>query len=188
MKRCSLFALMICMAVLVHQTDAQVVPFRVNGSGDTFDQGLSLIGVPGPHNATGNGTSLGKYIGDEGVFQSLSFDPSTGSGTFQGRFVFAKRNGDRLVCSYGDQSNGAAEAGDYFAVTDEGGLSRIVFCAEFNPIVDECTGRFKNLIGGSFIMLAISEPFLLEIDKDFNTPPFQYSWEGIGHLEYARGR
>ena len=46
---------------------AQVVPFKVNGSGDTFGQGLSVVGVPGPHNATGNGISLGTYTGDEGV-------------------------------------------------------------------------------------------------------------------------
>jgi hypothetical protein len=179
--------LIVAVLLIVSNTAvAQVVPFRVNGSGDTFGEGLSVVGVPGPHNATGNGTSLGTYTGDEGVFQSLSFDGMTGSGTFRGSFVFVKKNGDRLVCSYGDQSNGAAAAGDYFAVPVGNGLSRIVFCAEFNPIVDECTGRYENLVGGSFIMLAMTEPLDLVIDANGNTPPFDYSWEGSGYLEYAR--
>jgi hypothetical protein len=186
-RKCFLPLLIVAALLIVSNTAiAQRVPFRVNGSGDTFGQGLSIVGVPGPHNATGNGTSLGKYTGNEGIFQSLSFDPTTGSGTFRGSFVFVKRNGDRLVCSYGDQSNGAAAAGDYFAVPAENGLSRIVFCAEFNPIVDQCTGRYENLIGGSFIVLAMTEPFELVIDENFNTPPFDYSWEGTGYLDYDR--
>lgn len=183
----SLRMLMGATLILVGSTAvAQVQPFRVNGSGDTFGEGLSVVGEPGIHNAAGFGISLGQYTGDEGIFQSLSFDPATGSGTFRGSFVFVASNGDRLVCTYGDVDNGAAAPGDYFAVPAENGLAQIVFCAEFNPLVTECTGRYRNLVGGSVQMLAMTAPFLLVIDENGKTPPFEYSWEGSGYLEYAR--
>jgi len=60
--------------------------------------------------------------------------------------------------------------------------------AEFNPIPSECTGRFKNVVDGSFIMVAVSEPFELQLDEDGFTPPFNYTWEGKGWLKYNRGR
>ncbi len=120
---------------------AQVVPFKVDGGG-TAPMGVSVAGIDSPHNATGNGTQLGAYTGNEGVFNSLSFDPMTASGTFEGSFVFVAANGDRLACTYGDTDNGAADDGFYYAVPSaEPGLFNIVFCAEFNPILDECTGR-----------------------------------------------
>lgn len=181
-------AVLAAAALLIgsNSVDAQVVPFKVKGGGGTFGQGLSIFGVPVPHNATGNGTSLGEYTGDEGVFQSLGFDAATFSGTFRGRFVFVAANGDRLVSSYGDTSNGASVPGDYYAVPAGNGLFRIVFVAEFNPIVAECTGRYADLVGGSFFMVAMTEPFELTVDANGFTPSFDYSWFGDGYMEYDR--
>jgi hypothetical protein len=58
-----------------------------------------------------------------------------------------------------------------------------VFVAEFNPVLELCTGRFKKVTGGSFMMTAISEPFVFGA-----TDPVGYSWEGEGTLQFRRGR
>ena len=166
--------------------NAQVVPFKVNGSGSA-PNGASVFGFDSPHSATGKGTHIGKYSGD-GVFNSLSFNPSTGSGTFHGTFTFVAKNGDQLACTYGETANGAEEAGTYQAYPTSDGKVFIVFIAEFNPIPSECTGRFKNVVDGSFIMVAISEPFPLELDENGFTPKFSYTWEGKGWMKYQRGK
>lgn len=175
------------LAAAAQQGVAQTVPFNVNGGG-TAPLGTSVFGFDSPHNATGNGTGLGSYSGNEGVFNSLSFDPTTLSGTFQGQFVFVASNGDRLACTYGDTGNGAASNGEYFAVpSDVPGKFNVIFCAEFNPILAECTGRFADLTGGSFIMLAMTEPVELILDENGFTPPFAYTWMGSGTMTYDRG-
>jgi hypothetical protein len=185
------FLFVICAGLLfavdAQHIVAQVVPFRVDGSG-TAPMGASVFGFDSPHNATGNGTYLGKYTGNEGVFNSLSFDPMTGSGTFKGRFVFVAANGNRLACSYGDTGNGAAEDGFYFAIPSAvPGKFVIVFVAEFNPILAECTGRFAALTGGGFTMLAMTEPIDLVLDQNGFTPPFALSWVGEGTLTFDQG-
>lgn len=177
------------VAAGVQQANAQTVPIKINGGG-TAPFGASVFGFDSPHNATGNGNHLGKYTGHEGVFQSTDFSLATLSGTFQGRFVFVAANGDRLVCTYGDMTNGAEANGDYMAVpsTADPGKFEIMFCAEFNPLVEECTGRFAKLTGGSFTLLATTEPIELALDGFGFTPPFAYTWEGEGTLTFARGK
>jgi hypothetical protein len=184
----NLLALVVAMFVLPCGAQAQVQPFHVDGGG-TAPMGVSIFGADSPHNATGNGTYLGKYSGDEGIFNSLTFDPDTLTGTFQGSFVFVAANGDRLACTYGDTGNDAAMEGVYFAMpSDESGKFIIVFCAEFNPVLDACTGRFEKLTAGSFIMLAMTEPMELVLDDEGFTMPFEYFWEGRGSMTFARGR
>jgi hypothetical protein len=165
---------------------AQVEPFRVSGGGPA-PEGASVFGFDSPHSATGQATHLGKYAGD-GVFKSLSFDPLTGAGTFRGTFTFAAKNGDKLVCTYGDTTNGAEQAGTYQVFPAAGGKVFVKFVAEFNPVKGQCTGRLRNVVDGSFVMIAVSEPFELSLDAEGFTPPFRYTWEGSGWLEFERGR
>ncbi len=153
--------------------------FKVTGGGPAPD-GISLFGADSPQcSATGNATELGKYSGD-GVANAISFDPTTGSGTFHGSFVFVAANGDKLAFTYGDTDNGAKEVGTFQLADAGGGNVTVTFIAEFNPIPALCTGRFKDVIGGSFIMVAVTEPFALEIDAEGFSPPFNYTWEGEG--------
>jgi hypothetical protein len=63
------------------------------------------------------------------------------------------------------------------------GLFVAVFVAEFNPIPSLCTGRFAKVTGGSFIMTATTEPFVLGA-----MDPVGYTWEGSGTLEFSRGK
>jgi hypothetical protein len=163
-----------------------VVPFKVSGGGPAPD-GASVFGFPSPHSATGNATHVGKYSGD-GVFQSLSFDPFTGGGTFHGTFTFEAKNGDKLACTYGETDNGAEEAGTYQVYPTDDGQVYVVFVAEFNPIPSECTGRFAKVVDGSFIMVAVSEPFDLVLDAEGFTPKFNYEWDGKGWLKFKRGK
>jgi hypothetical protein len=165
---------------------AQVVPFEVTGGGPVPD-GTSLLGADSRHSATGTATHVGKYSGD-GIFNSLSFDPTTGGGTFHGKFTFVAKNGDRLACTYGDTDNGADQPGTYQAFPAGGNKVYVAFMAEFNPIPSECTGRFKTVVDGSFLMTAASDPFELSIDANGFTPPYRYRWEGSGWLEYKRGK
>jgi hypothetical protein len=68
-----------------------------------------------------------------------------------------------------------------------GGNVTVVFVAEFNPIPAECTGKFKDVIAGSFLMVAVTDPAPLEINGDGFTPPFDYTWEGDGWIEFGKG-
>jgi hypothetical protein len=165
---------------------AQVEPWKVTGGGPAPD-GASIFGADSPHSATGTATHMGKYSGD-GVFNSLSFDPSTGAGTFHGTFTFVAANGDKLACTYGDRDNGARGAGTYQVYPVDATNVYIVFVAEFNPVPSNCTGNFKNVVGGSLVMVAVTEPFPLSIDADGFTPPFNYAWKGEGSLQFQRGR
>ena len=56
------------------------------------------------------------------------------------------------------------------------------FIAEFVPVSADCTGKFAG-VTGSWIMYAVSEPFLLG-----STEPINYSWEGNGQLNFKKGR
>jgi hypothetical protein len=146
---------------------------------------VSIIGADSPHSATGNATHLGKYSGN-GTFNSLSFDPVAGSGTFHGVFTFVAANGDKLACTYGETGNGAEQAGVYQVVPVDDGKVIVVFLAEFNPVPSACTGKFKDVVDGSFLMLAVTEPFVLSLDEQFRSPPFHYDWVGAGWLEFKK--
>jgi hypothetical protein len=182
-----LTAAAVALALVPRPAEAQVKPFAVVGGGPA-PQGVSIFGADSPHSASGVGTFLGRYTGDQGVFNALSFDPVTGAGTFEGSFVFVAANGDKLACTYGDTDNGAAQPGVFQVVDAGGGMVRAIFLAEFNPVPAQSTGRFRNVVDGSFLMLAASEPFPLVIGANGFTPPFDYGWVGSGWLEFRRGR
>lgn len=181
---------MLCIAALAlggleNSALAQKVPFKVTGGGSA-PEGLSIDGEDSNFNVTGTGTHLGKYSGDAGIAIVTSF--ADGEGTFKGSFDFVAANGDILACTLGDTGNGAESDGIFFPVPVGEGLVSIVFCAEFNPIPSESTGRFKNVIDGSFTVLAMTEPIELVIDGNGFTPPFELTWEGEGWLEFDRGK
>lgn len=182
----ALAALVVALVVGAPAAQAQVVPFKVTGKGPAPD-GLSVAGAPSDHTATGNATHLGKYTGFGTAFV-LTPPDATGKGTFKGEFTFVAKNGDELVMTYGDTDNGAAQDGEYQVIPVSATHVKVVFTAEFNPVVGESTGRFANVVGGGFLMIATTEPFPLVIDEDGFTPPFDYSWTGKGTLTYARGK
>jgi hypothetical protein len=175
-------AALVAVLTLSCKAEAQVKPFKVTGGG-SLPEGISIFGFDSPHSATGNATLLGKYSGN-GIGNALSFDPETLSGTFAGSFVFVAANGDRLAMSYGNPNNGAAQVGTFELVDAGGGKVKAVFLAEFNPIPEMCTGRFADVVNGSLIMLAVSDPFALVIDAEGYSPPFNYTWRGQGWLEF----
>jgi hypothetical protein len=180
-----LSALGIVLTLASHRAEAQVVPIKVTGEGPA-PMGMSIFGADSPHSSAGQATHLGRYSGD-GIGNVLTFDPVHGSGTFRGRFTFVAANGDRLAVTYGDTRNGAREVGT-FQVHDAGfGNIVVVFIAEFNPIPAECTGRFRDVIDGSFLMVAETSPFPLQIDESGFTPPFELTWEGEGWIEFGEG-
>jgi hypothetical protein len=179
-----LAVLVTTVVIAVGSANAQVKPFKVSGGGPA-PNGASIFGADSPHSATGNGTQLGKYSGD-GIFNALSFDATTLSGTFHGTFTFVAANGDKLACTYGETANGADQPGTYQVVPADGGKVIIIFLAEFNPVPIACTGKFKDVVDGSFLMLAVTEPIDLSIDANGFTPPFHYDWMGDGWLEFKK--
>ena len=62
---------------------------------------------------------------------------------------------------------------------DNPNLVYAVFVAEFNPVIEECTGRFASVTAGSFVITATTEPF--DITHPFHVP---YRWSGSGNLEF----
>ncbi len=179
-----LIAAAVVLTLACRTANAQVKPFKVTGGGSLPD-GFAPFGGDSPHSATGNATFLGKYTGN-GVGSALSFDPTTGSGTFHGVFVFVAANGDRLAFTYGDTDNGAEEVGTFQVYPAGGGNVTVTFIAEFNPIPALCTGRFSNVVDGSFIMTAETDAFPLQLDAEGYTPPFHYTWSGSGWLEFGK--
>jgi hypothetical protein len=132
-------------AAAAKSKDSQVLPFRVSGEGDAFE-GLPVFpGGTAAHNATGTATHLGKYTG-EGVFQLLSLDLQTLSGTFQtaSPFVFVAANGDRLAFHYGRTDVGADEPGKFDLIPQADGKVVAVFVAEFTPVAAQSTGASRR--------------------------------------------
>jgi hypothetical protein len=179
--------LTVCALFLVlaqNRAEAQVKPFTVVGGGYAPD-GIALVpGTPGPHWAVGAATELGIYYG-AGFFQILEYTSAT-TAEFSSApdFVFTAANGDALAVTYGVVSNGAKQPGEVTLYPNPNGSFSAVFVAEFNPIPSQCTGRFANVTGGSFEMVAISEPFFLE---GATTTPFVYFWSGEGTLTFGKG-
>ncbi len=185
-RRTSVVASLLMLgAVLVlasPQTHAQVVkPFKVTGAG-TADYVPVVPLVPVSHTAIGESTELGRYHG-AGEVQLLEFTgPATADFDSAVPFVFIAANGDKLAFTYGDTSNGAAEPGQVRLYPAPGGLFVAVWVAEFNPVPGLCTGRFAKIIGGSFIMTAVTEPFELGAFD-----PVGYFWSGDGSLIFRTG-
>jgi hypothetical protein len=179
-----LIALAAILALACPRAQAQDKPFKVKGGGLAPD-GISLIPfTPVPHSAVGEATELGEYSG-EGMFQLLDFTgPLSAEFSSAPNFVFTAANGDQLAFTYGVTSNGAAQPGEVTLFPESDGSFTAVFVAEFNPDLANCTGRFANVIGGSFTMVAVSEPFFIVGDT---TTPFAYTWEGEGAIEFSKG-
>jgi hypothetical protein len=169
------------LALTSHRAEAQAKPFKLTGGGIASAFPLAP-GIPETHNAVGTATGLGAYYA-EGAFELLTPPSDTLSAEFSSAepCVFTAANGDQLAFTYGDTSNGAAEPGQVQLYPVADGLFVAVFVAEFNPDLENCTGRFAKLTGGSVIVTAVSDPF-----DPFNQPAegIGYTWSGQGTLEY----
>src|SRR5207302_2245250 len=117
-------------------------------------------GTSAPHFAVGEATELGKYYGEGAVRLDRFTGPATAQFSSAIPFVFTAANGDQLAFTYGDTDNGAKQPGEVTLFPLAGGTVRAVFVAEFNPVISMCTGRFSKVTGGSFIMVAVTEPFV----------------------------
>src|SRR5262249_25094480 len=153
------------------------VPFKVNGGGPA-PGGLPLVpGETGVHLSTGKASHLGKYTG-EGVFTlgSLNIAPDgTVSGTFQGTQVFVAANGDRLAFVYGAGFTGVV-TGKLSAGNTA--VENVRFDAIFTPDPANSTGRFANVTGGGFRMIAKASSISLISSVPGYTAPFDYTWSG----------
>jgi hypothetical protein len=170
----SLVSLVAVLVVACPPAHAQVKPFKVTGGG-VASKGLPLaVDVPAPHWAVGQATELGNYVGS-GFFEIDQFTgPLSGDFSSAVPFVFTAANGDDLAFDY-------AGTVELFPTPD--GRAVAVFVATFTPALDLCTGRFAKVIGGSFVMTAITEPFVLG-----STDPTRYTWSGEGTLEFRKGK
>jgi hypothetical protein len=167
------------------KADSHSIPFKVTGGGEA-PEGLPVFpGGTAGHNATGTATHLGRYSGEEGLFTLLGYTSAT-TGTFQGSFVFVAANGDRLAFNYG-----ANTPGEFTLIPTDDGKFIVQFDAEFTPVPEESTGRFAKVTGGSFRMIAYSDPLDLSPDaitEDGYTAPFNYTWSGEGSIEFSKGK
>jgi hypothetical protein len=161
------------------QADTRVVPLKITGGGNA-PNGLPVIpGLTAPYNATGTATHLGRYT-ETGIFSLDSLDFSTLSGTFHASATFVAANGDELVGEF---------APGTFSLTPPDANGKVVatFIATLTPVPGASTGRFANVTGGSLVMIATTEPFVLSVNAQGYTPSFTYTWEGQGTLEFAKG-
>jgi hypothetical protein len=156
----------------------------VTGGGPAPD-GLPLVpGTSAPHFATGTATHLGNYTG-QGTFTlgSLSISPTGAvTGTFQGTYVFVAANGDKLAVKYGDGFSGTF-TGQF---TDPTTVANVQFVAVFTPDPANSTGRFANVVGGSFNMIANASSVSLISNVPGYTAPFNYTWSGEGTLQFSK--
>ncbi len=160
---------------------AQPKPFSVIGAGL-----VEYVPLPGDlyhpkHFAIGTATTLGTYYGEGRVQTDRFTGPTTGEFHSAVPFVFGNLKGDRLACTYGDVANGAAQPGQVEIFPQDDGRFIAVWLAEFVPVPALCTGKFKG-VKGSFMMLAVSEPFVV----GDTTTPVAYAWIGSGRFTYAK--
>lgn len=178
----ALSALAVVLTLACSKAQAQVEPFKVVGAG-VVDYVPSTIGDAVRHDAVGTATHVGNYSGVGKVQLDAFTSASTADFSSAVPFVFTAANGDRLAFHYGRTDFGAAEPGHVSLFpAAEAGKVIAVWVAEFNPVVAECTGRFEKIIGGSFIMIAVTEPFVFGA-----TDPVKYVWAGDGSIEFGRG-
>ena len=178
-----LLALTAVLAMACPRAEAQVKPFRVTGGGIAANGLPTVPGTPAPQWAIGHATELGRYYA-QGTFKLLAFTgPLTATFSSAGPCVFVAANGDQLAFTYGDVTNHAEQPGQVqlFPVAANKVVAR--FVAEFNPSLPQCTGRFANVVGGSFIMVAVTEPFVFG-----STTPVRYRWAGAGSIEFGQDR
>jgi hypothetical protein len=160
--------------------DAQVKPFKIVGGG--IADYVPLPGDPPAfHFAIGQATGLGRYYGEGEVRVDAITSPTTGEFSSAVPFVFTGANGDKLAFHYGRTDFGAEGPGVVTLHDAGGGEVIAVWVAEFTPVAAASTGRFKKVIGGSVIVTAVTEPFVLGSDD-----PVAYVWEGKGQLKFAK--
>ena len=184
----SLTAFVAVLGLTCQLAEAQVKPFTVNGAGVAdfipfveFNPGGNNDNSQAFHSAVGEATELGTYYGEGKVQLDLFTGPTTAAFSSAVPFVFTAIDGDKLAFTYGDTSNGAAQPGEVVLSDGGAGNSIATFTAEFNPVIEQSTGRFKDVIGGSFVMIAVTEPF------QFGTKPVggvAYTWDGKGTIEF----
>ena len=174
-----------------------VKPFRINGGGPAPD-GLPLAPeVPGAHFASGIAKGLGKYDG-AGEFYLDNIEVSKDGEvtvTFHGTFVFTAANGDKLATTYGGDVNdptGILTGQGIFSDPEPGedpvllAVENANFDAFFAPDPVNSTGRFRNVVGGGWQMIAKSESISISNPQSGFTDSFNYTWSGTGTLEYAK--
>jgi len=164
-----------------------VKPFRINGGGPV-PGGVPLAPeVPaGFHSATGIASGLGRYTGEGALSLSAPLDISPAgdvTGEFEGTFVFTAANGDQLATIYGKGGTGTI-TGQLSA--DGGSVVDVTFDAFFSPDPENSTGRFKDVVGGGWRMIAKAESIPLSGGSAGYSGPFDYTWSGTGTLEYAK--
>src|ERR1051326_5714246 len=140
--------LTVLLAVLTfacHRVEAQVEPFKVTGAG-IADYIPSTIGDAVRHDAAGTATHVGNYAGVGKVQLDAFTSGSTADFSSAVPFLFVTANGDKLAFHYGRTDFGAAAPGHVeLFPSAEAGKVIAVWIAEFNPVIADCTGRFKNL-------------------------------------------
>jgi hypothetical protein len=159
-------------------------PFRITGGGPASD-GLPLVPeLTSTFSSTGTATGLGAFTG-EGTFNlgrlDIDFDTRAVTGTFQGTFVFVAANGDELAMTFGDDFSGMF-SGQLSA--NGASVENVEFDAFFTPDTDNSSGRFKQVVGGGWRMIAKADSIGL-IRESPVTAPFDYTWSGTGTLEFS---
>lgn len=176
---CTLFAFL-AIASACNPIHARVTKFEVNGGGVV--EYIPLPGDQAVHWAVGNATHLGEYYGVGIVRPEMFTSPATASFSSAVPFVFVGADGDRLAFHYGRTDQGAVTPGNATLFPTSGGKFGSVWVAEFTPVPELCTGKFSGVTGGSFIMIARTDEFVLGA-KD----PVKYTWSGEGYLKWGHG-
>ena len=174
MRSTAIATLSLCTFITVlapARVHAQVEPFQVSGQG-IVDFIPLIPGQAAPHDADGTATHLGRYHAEGLVRLDHFTGPTTADFSSAVPVVFTAANGDELHFDY---------AGTVELIPLGGGLFRTVWVAEFTPAAGS-TGRFAKVVGGSFIMTAVTDPFA---PGDTDIP---YEWQGSGTLEFRRGK
>ncbi len=158
---------------------AQVKPFKISGCGIADAMPLTP-GQVVAHQSVGVATHLGAHTGQGRLKLGIFTSPTTATFSSEVPYVFKAANGDQLACTYGLDGTTVTGKVELFRPNPLLPIAYAVFVAEFKPVPAQCTGRFAKVIGGSFLMTAVSEPFDLR-----NPVNVRYCWEGDGTLKFA---
>ena len=189
---------MLALVVVSPSADAQTVPWNVFGTGGSDADGFSIFGEESFFGVRGFSFPTGRYRGPDGIAiaDPASVNPEfntagdlTGfSGNFFGEFDFInRRSGDRLKTTFGNVENGARSIGTFQTIPVGRNRVRVLFIAEFNPVVGQSTGAFQSVTAGSVVLYALTEPLLLsEFDLEAGrSPRFKFNWIGFGRLTFG---
>jgi hypothetical protein len=175
MKSRTIVTLTLCAlasALAPCRAHAQVEPFKVSGRG-IVDFIPLIPGQAAPHDADGTATHLGRYHAEGLVRLDHFTGPTTAEFSSAEPVVFTASNGDELHFDY---------AGTVQLIPLGGDLYVTVWVAEFTPAAGS-TGRLAKVVGGSFIMTAVTEPFVLG-----SADPVGYTWSGEGWIGFKNGK